>query len=105
MDVSTLKELIALITALVGLIGTGIGVYFAIKGWIKAFKEKDNKEKWAMIQEIADAAMKEAEHSDLNGPHKKEAVIGIINSGCKAADIDIGQFAVQVSDYIDSCIN
>ena len=62
MDLSTVRELIALITALVGLIGTGIGAFFAIKNWIKATKEKSSKEIWAMIMEMADAAMKEFEH-------------------------------------------
>ena len=65
--ISTVNGLLALITGLVGLIGTGIGTFFAIKNWIKATKEKSSKEIWGMIMEIADAAMKEAEKSNGGG--------------------------------------
>ena len=102
--IESVNGLITLIIGGVTLVGMGIGLFFAIKNWIKLFKEKDNKEKWTMVQEIADAAMKEAEHSDLDGPHKKEAVISIVVSGCKAAGIDASLFANQLSLYIDSCI-
>lgn len=102
--ISTVNGLISLITALVGLIGTGIGAFFAIKNWIKATKEKSSKEIWAMIMEIADAAMREAEQSDLHGKDKKGAVLNVVKAGCKAAGIDIGPFIDQLGEYIDQCI-
>ena len=105
MDISTIRELIALITALVGLIGTGVGAFFAIKNWIKATKEKSSKEIWAMIMEMADAAMKEYEHSTLSGADKKKAVIEAVKSGCKAAGVDLDIFIDQLSDYIDQTIH
>ena len=39
--INTANGIITLITGLVGLIGTGIGAYFAIKNWIKLVKEKN----------------------------------------------------------------
>lgn len=103
--ITTVNGLLALITGLVGLIGTGVGTFFAIKNWIKATKEKSSKEIWAMIMEIADAAMKEAEKSTLHGASKKELVINMVKEGCKAAGIDLGPFIDQLGAYIDSCIS
>ena len=100
----TAEGIISLITSLVGLIGTGVGAFFAIKGWIKAFAEKDNKQKWALIMEIADAAMREVEKSAAEGKEKKELVINAVKEGCKAAGIDVGPFIDQLVAYIDNCI-
>ena len=58
---NTVQEIIALVTGLCGLVSAGIGAYFAIKNWIKVTKNKNAQEIWAMIMEMADAAMKEAE--------------------------------------------
>lgn len=102
--ITTANGLISLITALVGLIGTGVGAFFAIKNWIKATKEKSAKEIWAMIMEMADAAMKEYEHSTLSGADKKKAVIEAVKSGCKSAGVDLDLFIDQLSDYIDQTI-
>ena len=66
------NEIVVLITGLLGLIGTSIGTFFAIKNWIKFIKEKTNKEQWAMIMEMADAAMAEAEASKASGEKKKQ---------------------------------
>jgi hypothetical protein len=102
--ITTANGLISLITALVGLIGTGVGAFFAIKNWIKATKEKSSKEIWAMIMEMADAAMKEYEHSTLSGADKKKAVIEAVKSGCKSAGVDLDLFIDQLGDYIDQTI-
>ena len=103
--ITTANGFIALLTGLVGLISAGVGVFFAIKNWIKATKEKSSKEIWAMIMEIADAAMKEAEKSTLSGAGKKELVVNMVKEGCKAAGIDLGPFIDQLGAYIDSCIS
>ena len=104
MSLEQIYLLVELITALVGLIGTGIGAFFAIKNFVKAFKEKDAKQKWALIMEIADAAMKEAEKSGKTGADKKTLVIESVKAGCKAAGIEIDDFIDQLSDYIDQTI-
>ena len=100
----TAEGVISLISSLVLLISTGVGAFFAVKGWIKAFKEKDAKEKWALIMEIADAAMKEAEKSGASGADKKTMVIDAVKAGCKAAGVNLDAFIDQLSDYINQTI-
>ena len=99
--IQTAEGLISLISA----IGTFLGVFFAVKNWIKALKEKNAKQIWELICQIADAAMKEYEHSTLHGADKKAAVIEAVKEGCKAAGIDVGPFLDQLGSYIDSCID
>ena len=102
---NTVQELIALITGLCGLISAGIGAYFAIKNWIAATKSKNAQEIWAMIMEVADAAMKEAEKSCKTGTDKKTMVIESVKASCKAAGLDVDLFIDQLSDYIDQTIS
>lgn len=102
--IASAEGIISLITGLVGLIGTGVGAFFAIKNFIAATKEKSAKEIWALIMEIADAAMKEAEKSNKSGAAKKEMVIEAVKAGCKAANINIDLFIDQLVDYIDQTI-
>ena len=103
--INTANGIIALITGLVGLIGTGIGAYFAIKNWIKLVKEKNANEIWKMIMEMADAAMKEAEKSCKTGADKKTMVIESVKASCKAAGINLDLFIDQLSNYIDQTIS
>lgn len=104
MSLEQVYLLVELIAALFGLIGTGVGAFFAIKGFIKAFKEKDGKEKWALIMEMADAAIKTAEASGAAGADKKTMVIESVKASCKAAGVDLDAFIDQLSDYIDQTI-
>ena len=48
--ITTANGIITLITGLVGLIGTGIGAFFAIKNWIKLLKEKNANEIWKIYK-------------------------------------------------------
>ena len=102
--ITTANGIITLITGLVGLIGTGIGAFFAIKNWIKLLKEKNANEIWKMIMEIADAAMKEDESSVASGEDKKKIVIDTVKASCQAAGIDVDLFVDQLADYIDQTI-
>lgn len=102
--ITTVNGLIALITGLAGLIGTGVSAFFAVKAWIKAIKEKSHKEIWAMIMQIADAAMVEAEKSVLHGEDKKQMVINMVKASCKTANIDVELFIDQVDQYIEQAI-
>ena len=102
---NTVQEIIALITGLCGLISAGIGAYFAIKNWIAVTKNKNAQEIWAMIMEIADTAMKEAEKSCKTGADKKTMVIDTVKASCKAAGLDLDSFIDQLSDYIDQTIS
>lgn len=103
--ITTANGIITLITGLIGLIGTGVGAFFAIKNWIKALKTKNAAEIWAMIMEMADAAMKEAEASMKSGEEKKQMVIDSVKAGCRAANVDLDLFIDQLSHYIDQTIS
>ena len=103
--INTANGIITLITGLVGLIGTGIGAYFAIKNWIKLVKEKNANEIWKMIMEMTDAAMKEAEKSCKTGADKKKMVIDSVKAGWKSAGLDISNFLDQLDVYIDQTIS
>lgn len=102
---STANELIVLLTSFLGLIGTGIGTFFAIKNWLKAIKEKTKAEQWALIMEMADAAMKVAEKSGASGADKKDMVIESIKASALAANLDLSMFLDQLSLYIDQTID
>lgn len=102
--ITTANGIVTLITSLVGLVGTGIGAYFAVKNWLTVLKTKNSQEIWAMIMEMADGAMKEAEASAKDGETKKQMVIDAVKAGCKAAGVDVSLFIDQLSDYIDSTI-
>ncbi len=103
--ITTTQQVIALITGLGGLIVTAISTFFAIKNWVKALKGKKASEIWAMIMEFADAAMKEAEKSDLSGADKKQTVINAVKAACKSAGLNIDAFLDQLSAYIDQTIS
>ena len=102
---STAQGVLSLITGLIGLIGSGVGAFFAIKNFIKAAKTKSMNEIWSMIMSMADAAMKEAEASQKSGADKKQMVLDAVKSGCKAANINIDAFIDQLSQYIDQTID
>ena len=96
--------ILTLISALIALIGTGTGVFFAIKNFIKLMKSNTKEQNWKLIMKIADTAMKTAETSGKNGADKKQMVIESVKASCKAAGIDADQFIDQLVDYIDQTI-
>ena len=100
----TANGIITLISALIALIGTGIGVYFAVKNFIKLMKSNTKEQNWKLIMKIADAAMETAEKSGKKGADKKQMVIESVKASCKAAGIDADQFIDQLVDYIDQTI-
>ena len=99
------QSVLSLITGLVGLISAGVGVFFAIKNFIKATKSKNANEIWSMMMSMADAAMKEAEKSQKTGADKKKMVIESVKAGCKSAGLDISNFLDQLDAYIDQTIS
>lgn len=100
----TANGIITLISALIALIGTGTGVFFAIKNFIKLMKSNTKEQNWKLIMKIADAAMKTAEESGKKGVDKKQMVIESVKASCKAAGIDADEFIDQLADYIDQTI-
>ena len=103
--ITTANGIITLLTGLVGLIGTGIGAYFAVKNWLVVVKTKNAQEIWTMIMSMADAAMKEAEASGKSGADKKQMVIDAVKAGCRAAGINMDMFIDQLGEYIDQTIS
>jgi hypothetical protein len=101
----TANSILVLLTGLVGLIGTGVSTYFAVKMWIEKLKTKKSQEIWVMLMEMADAAMKEAEQSGKAGADKKAMVIEIIKASALAAELDITDFLEQLDVYIDQTID
>ena len=102
---TTAQGVITLISGLIGLIAAAVSVVFMVKNLIKSFKDKNATEVFALLQEIADTAMKEAEASALKGSDKKQMVMNAVKAGAKAAGIDMDEFVDKLSDYIDQTIS
>ena len=101
----TIQQVIAIITALVGLIGTGVGAFITIKTLLKSRKEKTLQENWELIKTIAMTAMSKAEESGKKGADKKTMVIEATKEGCKAAGINLDAFIDQLMAFIDQSIS
>lgn len=102
---TTAQGVLSLITGLVGLLGTAVGAFFAIKNFIAATKTKSVNEIWTIIMSMADAAMKEAEASQKSGEDKKQMVLDSVNAACKSAGLDMSLFLDQLNTYIDQTIS
>lgn len=101
----TLQQVIALIVALGGLIGTGVSAFFMIKALIAKNKNKTAAEIWELLMTVADSAMKAAEESGKKGADKKQMVIDVVKASALSSGIDIGPFVDQLSAYIDQTIS
>ena len=102
--ITTANGLIALITALCSLILTGVSLFVAIKQFLKNAKNKSLADNWAVIQNIAKAAMTKAEESGASGADKKQMVIDAVTAGCKEAGVDIAPFVNQLDAFINNSI-
>ncbi len=100
----TANGIVTLISALIALIGTGTGVFFAIKNFIKLMKSNTKEQNWQLIMKITNAAMETAEASNKKGADKKQMVIESVKASCKAAGINADEFVDQLADYIDQTI-
>ena len=100
-----INEIIILLISLLGLVGTGVGVFFAVKQKIKRLQEQTDLEIWQLIMEMADVAMTEVEHSTKSGLEKKTAVLNSITAAANAAGIDMSLFAKRLDTYIDQTIS
>lgn len=104
MDWELVTTIIAILTGLGGLIGTGISTYFAIKAVIEKNKGKSFAQIWTLVMSMADDAMKAAEASGKEGKDKKKMVIDAVNAAALAAGIDVSPFIEQLGAYIDQTI-
>lgn len=100
----TANGIVTLISALIALIGTGTGVFFAIRNFIRLMKSNTKEQNWKLIMSIADTAMKTAEQSGRKGADKKQMVIDTVKASCKEVGIDADEFIDQLVDYIDQTI-
>ena len=100
----TAEQVLTLLLGLLGLVGTGIGTFYAIKNWFEAIKTKSSQEIWKLVMEMADAAMTEAEKTGASGADKKAQVLKSIQAGALAAGINISLFTSQLDVYIDQTI-
>ena len=100
----TTQQVITLIIALTGLVGTAISTFFAIKAVIAKNKGKSFAEIWSLVMTMADNAMKAAEASGKKGEDKKQMAIEAVKASALAAGIDISPFVDQLSAYIDQAI-
>lgn len=103
--INNANQIVVLIGGIVGLIGTGVGTFFAIRNWIKLMKQKSAKEVWNTIMAAADAAMEQVESQELYGKDAREAAIELVNTTCLAMGLDISAFINQLVAYIDDCID
>ena len=102
MTIQEIYLLVELIAALIGLIGTGVGAFFAIKTLIKSRKDKTFQQNWEFIKQIAMSAMSKAEESGKKGKAKKEMVIEAVKEGCKAAGINLDAFIDQSISFANT---
>lgn len=100
----TTQGIVALITALAGLIGTGVSTFFMVKAVIEKNKGKSFAQIWTLVMSMADDAMKAAEASGKKGKDKKKMVIDAVNAAALAAGIDVSPFIEQLGAYIDQTI-
>jgi hypothetical protein len=103
--ISNMNEWALFLGGLFSLLSAACGAFFAIKNFITMLKTKQNAELWALIMELADSAMKEAEASMASGEDKKSMVINAVKAGAEASGLDISDFLTQLDLYIDQTID
>jgi len=101
---ATAEQVFSLLVGLIGLIGTAVSTFFAIKATIEKNKPKTIHQKWKAIMAMTDSAMKVAEASGKPGPDKKKLVMEMLAHEANAAGIDLSLFFGQISEYIDQTI-
>lgn len=90
--------IVGFVVAVAALIPTAVKM---VKRGAELMKNKD----WLKIQEIAMAAMREAEASGKKGSEKQQMVIDAVIAGCKQAEIEINEEDLKnLVEYIDGTI-
>lgn len=103
--ISTANGLVALITAFVSLCGAGISLFFMVKKYIEAAKDKTAQQNWNTIMSLTKAAMTKAEETTAKGADKKTMVIESVKAGAKELGINADDFMDQLDAFIDSMIS
>lgn len=103
---TTVEGWINLIVFVAGFIAAvAVLIPVAIK-LVKKGAELVKNKNWSKIQEIAMAAMKEAEASGKKGSEKQQMVIDAVVTGCKEAGIEVSEDDLNnLASYINTTID
>lgn len=103
---TTVEGWINLIVFIVGFIAAvAVLIPVAIK-LVKKGAELAKNKNWSKIQEIAMAAMKEAEASGKKGVEKQQMVIDAVVAGCKEAGVEVSEDDLKnLASYINATID
>ena len=102
---TTVEGWVNLIVFIAGFVGAvAVLIPTVIKLCEKGAELMKNKN-WSKIEDIALAAMKEAEASGKKGSEKQQMVIDAVVAGCKEAEIEISEEDLKnLAKYIDETI-
>jgi len=95
------NAIVALISAVVGLISAGLPLGIVI---YNLFKGKNKKEVFETLKDIATAAIVSAEASGKAGADKKTMVIEAVKAGAAAKGIDVTPFLTQLDAFIEQAV-
>lgn len=99
--INNANAIVALISAVVGLISAGIPLGIVI---YNLFKGKNKKEVFEILKDIATAAIVSAEASGKAGADKKTMVIEAVKAGAAAKGIDVTPFMAQLDAFIEQAV-
>jgi len=99
--VENANAIVALISAVVGLLSAAIPLGVVI---YNLFKGKKSKEIFADLKDMAMAAIVEAEKTGKTGAEKKEIAIAAVKAAAAAKNIDIEPFMNQLLAVIDQIV-
>lgn len=99
--VENANAIVALISAIAGLLSAAIPLGVVI---YNLFKGKKAKEIFADLKDMAIAAVNEAEKTGKSGAEKKEIAIAAIKAAAAAKNIDVEPFMNQLLAVIDQIV-
>ena len=95
------NAIVALISAVVGLMSTGIPLGIVV---YNLFKGKNRKEVFDILKDMASAAIVSAEASGKAGADKKTMVIEAVRAGASAKGINVDPFLTQLDAFIEQTV-
>jgi len=99
--INNANAIVALISAVVGLISAGIPLGIII---YNLFKGKNKKEVFEILKDMATAAIVSAEASGKAGADKKTMVIEAVKAGAAAKGINVAPFMTQLDAFIEQAV-
>lgn len=99
--VNNANAIVALISAVVGLISAGIPLGIIV---YNLFKGKSKKEIWEILKDMATAAIVSAEASGKAGADKKTMAMDAVRTGAAAKGINVDPFLSQLDAFIEQTV-